>query len=71
VEQGSELISLSELARRIGVDVDTVRKWRDREGLPVYALGAQRHAVLWTEYTAWLNARRVVPRGTDAIGHNR
>lgn len=54
-----ELLSLRELARRTGTNVDTVRKWRDRDGLPVYSLSRQRHAVLWSEFEEWLRSRRV------------
>ena len=56
-----ELISLRELARRIGMNVRTICKWRDEEELPVYYLGAQRHAVIWSEFEAWLQARRNKP----------
>jgi hypothetical protein len=52
----TELICLSELARRTGKDVDTVRKWRDRDGLRVYAVGGLQ-VVLWGEFMAWLDSR--------------
>lgn len=55
----TELVSLRELARRTGKDVDTVRRWRDEEGLPVYSLGQNQQAVVWCEYESWLRARRV------------
>lgn len=57
--QEVELVSLRELARRTGTHVDTVRRWRDRDGLPVYALGPQRQAVVWDEFVEWLKAHRV------------
>lgn len=57
--ESCELVSLRELARRTGKKLDTVRKWRDREGLPVYALGPRRQAVVWGEYVEWLHSRRV------------
>ena len=63
----TELLSLRELARRTGKDVDTVRKWRDREGLPVYSIGPHRQAVLWDEFVAWLHSRRVQDRTISAM----
>lgn len=57
-EMSTELLSLRELARRTGFDKDTVRRWRDEEGLAVYDLGAHRQAVLWGEFLEWLEARR-------------
>ena len=41
-----EIVSLRELARRIGKDVDTVRRWRDELDMPVYDLGRHRQALL-------------------------
>lgn len=67
VELPTELVSLRELARRTGLHVDTVRKWRDRDGLPVYALGPQRQAVVWSEFIDWLNARSVQYRTVSAM----
>lgn len=58
----TELVSLRELARRTGMHVDTVRQWRDRDGLPVYAIGPQRHAVLWSEFMDWLRSHSVQNR---------
>lgn len=55
----TELLSLRELARRSGVHVQTVQQWRDRDGLPVYSVGPQRHAVVWGEFLAWLHSHRV------------
>ena len=54
-----ELVSLRELARRTGVCINTVRQWRDRDGLPVHALGPQRQAVVWGEYERWLNSKLI------------
>lgn len=62
----TELLSLRELARRTGAHVDTVRKWRDTEGLPVYALGPRRQAVLWSEFMEWLHSRSVQDRTIQA-----
>lgn len=59
MSEPTELLSLRELARRSGVHVHTVQKWRDRDGLPVYALGPQRQAVVWGEFLEWLHARPV------------
>lgn len=53
-----EIVSLRELARRIGKDADTVRRWRDELDLPVYDLGRNRHGVIWSEFLAWLESRR-------------
>lgn len=64
----TELVSLRELARRTGMHVDTVRQWRDRDGLPVYALGPQRQAVIWGEFEDWLRSRAVRNR-TDSPMH--
>lgn len=58
----TELLSLRELARRTGHHEQTVRQWRDRDGMPVYALGPHRQAVLWSEFLDWLKARRVPTR---------
>lgn len=62
-----EIVSLRELARRIGKDVDTVRRWRDQLGLPVYDLGANRQGVLWTEFVGWLEGRRLQDRTSSAM----
>ena len=59
MSQDSELVSLRELARRTGTHVHTVQKWRDRDGLPVYALGPQRQAVVWGEFMDWLRSHPV------------
>jgi hypothetical protein len=66
MERDTELVSLRELARRTGKDVDTVRRWRDRDGLPVYALGPQSQAVVWGEYLAWLRSRSLQNR-TESV----
>jgi hypothetical protein len=63
----TELLSLRELARRTGKDVDTVRRWRDQEGLPVYSLGPRRQAVLWAEFMTWLQSRRLQDRTRSAM----
>jgi uncharacterized protein YjcR len=55
----TELLSLRELARRTGCHVATVRQWRDRDGLPVYAIGPQRQAVVWSEFIEWLKSHPV------------
>lgn len=57
--ESTELVSLRELSRRTGVHVHTVQRWRDRDGLPVYALGPQRQAVVWGEFVDWLKAHSV------------
>lgn len=67
-ERNTELLSLRELARRIGKDVDTVRRWRDEEGLPVYSLGREQQAVMWGEFREWLDSRRV-PTPSDTFGN--
>ena len=61
-EMTTELLSLRELARRTGFDKDTVRRWRDDEGLAVYDLGPHRQAVLWSEFLEWLHSRRIQNR---------
>ena len=62
-----ELISLSELSRRLGMNIRTICKWRDEEELPVYYLGANRHAVIWPEFEAWLLAKR---NKSNIVQHN-
>ena len=54
-----ELISLRELARRVGVSEREARRWRDEEGLRVYQTGRRRQTVLWHEFKAWLDSRVV------------
>ena len=61
-----ELVSLRELARRIGKDVDTVARWRDELELPVYDLGRGRQGVIWSEFVSWLGSRRQ-NRSTSAV----
>lgn len=63
----AELVSLRELARRTGMNIDTVRKWRDRDGLPCYRLSRRRQAVIWGEYVEWLRARAVQNRTISAM----
>lgn len=53
-----EIVSLRELARRIGKDVDTVRRWRDELDMPVYDLGRHRQGVIWVEFLEWIGTRR-------------
>ena len=55
----TELLSLRELARRTGVSTREARRWRDEEGLRVYQTGRRRQAVLWGDFLAWLESRRV------------
>lgn len=66
-ELSTELVSLRELARRTGTHVDTVRQWRDRDGLPVYALGPQRQAVVWGEFIDWLRSHPVRNQTASAM----
>lgn len=59
--ESTQLLSLRELARRTGHHEQTVRQWRDRDGMPVYSLGGIQ-AVIWSEFLEWLKARRVETR---------
>ena len=63
----TELVSLRELARRIGKNVATVRKWRDREGLPVHRIG-KCQCVLWSQYQEWLDTKLIQNR-TSSLMH--
>ncbi len=67
MDASTELVSLRELARRIGKDVDTVRRWRDQLDLPVYDLGSHRQGVLWCEFVVWLQSRRLQDRTSSAM----
>lgn len=67
MSEPDELISLRELASRISVNVNTVRRWRDCYGLPVYALGPRRQAVVWGEFFEWLHARQVQTKTNEAM----
>lgn len=58
MSESTELLSLRELARRTGHHEQTVRRWRDRDGMPVYRIG-ERQAVIWSEFIAWLKSHPV------------
>lgn len=53
-----ELLSLREVARRTGHHEQTVRRWRDRDGMPVYRIG-ERQAVIWSEFIVWVKSHPV------------
>lgn len=52
-----ELVSLREVARRTGVCPRTVRRWRDRDDLPVYSIGGLQ-VVMWVEFSEWLREHK-------------
>jgi hypothetical protein len=53
------ILSLRELARRTGMNVNAVRRWRDEQGLRVYKLDRRRQAVLWSDFCEWLQSREI------------
>lgn len=55
-----ELVSLSKLAKRTGIEKESLRKFTREGGLPAYQLGLKVYVNL-EEYRAWLASHKVSP----------
>jgi excisionase family DNA binding protein len=59
-----ELISGGQLARKMGVDPATIRRWRRDEGAPFYQAGHNLIRFKFTEVQAWRANRPKVVRSS-------
>lgn len=62
-----EFLTADEIARRLKVDVSTVRGWCRSGQLPAVRVGRQ-YRITEADYTAFLKSREVPPATTSAAG---
>lgn len=56
---GAEYLSVREVARKLSVGDDTVRRWIVEQGLPAIRIG-KLYRIDARELDSWLRARRIV-----------
>lgn len=58
IQPPEEVLTIAEMAKRLGIGKETAYEWIGRPGFPVYDLGERQKRVIWSDVIEWVRSHK-------------